>query len=170
VAYGLTLVEVVQYLSFSGSRVYFAADMSEQIQNRAAENKVNTLLTSTPLLNRALKAEWIEVRQGAHGAGNMDSYRNQIGASGERNSFVGYQISFNLPILGIQLPFFGMQMNPPEGQSSFSSRVSSFLLREPSFEECKMFFDNAYSQLIQKNSNAYSRGGGTPVVIMDNGC
>ncbi|MCC6278196.1 MAG: hypothetical protein IT289_09810 [Oligoflexia bacterium] len=169
-AYGLTLVEIVQYISFSGARVYFAAELTPNEQTQAAKAKVDQLLESTPFISRARRAGWIEIASNGHGAGKLSNYRDQIGASSDRDSFIGYQIVFNLPIMGLELPFFGAALQPPQGSPGFQTRVSSFLLREPTFQECQAVMRGAYSALIQKDPSIYGRGAGTPVLILDNGC
>lgn len=175
--FALTLTEVLQYVSFSAARNYFAGDVSPDLQTQAAQNKAASLLKSLPFLQGATSAGWITIgKQGADNYSDIgNGYEPSLGVPADgsqavrRDQFTGYQISFTLPILNIQLPLLGQVMTPPDGDS-FKGTVSSFLMREPSTNECIQYNKQIYN-LIQSHYSGGSAGGGSGfVAIIDNGC
>ncbi|MDZ4676479.1 MAG: hypothetical protein SGI74_03130 [Oligoflexia bacterium] len=169
--FALTLTEVVQYVSFAGSRAYFAADLTETDQKNVGNNKMEVLTKSLPFLASAQKAGWIVLPPQSRDVGDFTAYREQINAPSTRNQFVGAQIKFIIPILNLNLPFLGEAIEPPNG-GSFKATVSSFLLREPSFQECSKFMSTSYKALLEVVSPTCPGGcdAGRFIPITDNGC
>lgn len=172
--FALTLTEVVQYVSFSAARNYFAADYSPTEQQDAASSKAGRLIKQIPFLSAAQGNNWIAI--GKQKAGHMTDY--EIDGDQVKNSqFTGYVIEFSLPLLDIKLPLLGRVVEFEGGQGP-KTRVTSFLMREPSFTECKAYVDQAYEALLDASGkykavlnhkglkmqpNAYQ-------AILDNGC
>ena len=182
----LSLSEVLQYVSFSAARCYFAAAEKEEDQANAAEIKAHTLLTNgLPFLRGALSNGWIKISGGAINpnnprAKNYNDYAQTLGVSSQsvngsnRSQFIGYQIKFEIPILGLKLPLLGPAISPPEGKSGFEATVSSMLMREPTHSECTTYTNKSYDTIINKNS-AFGRAKMNTtltnfVAINDNGC
>jgi len=179
--FALTLTEVIQYVSFSSARVYMAGDINQAAQEAAGASKAQRLLKGLPFLSGAQQNGWITVSAKDGGPGNYQSYRNSIGVPGDNNAplpgrmnqFVGYQLSFDIPILQPKLPLFGDVASP---QDLRAFRVSSFLMREPTTEECMNYTNQAYQVLINLNSgyNTAASSSNMPptqfLAINDNGC
>jgi hypothetical protein len=170
---GLTLIETIQYVSFSSARAYFAADQNPAAQEKAAKDQMQSLLKELPFLSGAMRSEWIVVRP--RGAKNYKDYAQGKGADNLRNNqFVGYQFEVELPLLSFSIPLFSSVMKP-SGAEDVSVTISSFLMREPTTQECVQFNKGLYSGLLSKDNGygaAASSAGGVSgfVAINDNGC
>lgn len=166
----LTFSEVIQYVSFSGSRAYFAADTDEKTQSTAAEAQVVNLLRKLPFIAGARSNEWIKVQ--LKGAKDYIEYARAKGASDNfRNQFIGYQLEVALPLLTFNIPLLPRGLvTPPEGED-VKVTISSFLGREPTQEECEKFNNRVYEAVLSKGYNIPS---GIPPesfrAINDNGC
>lgn len=177
----LTFSEVMQYISFSAARSYFAADNTEQDQVAAAKLKADYLLSDNaiPFLKGALANGWITISGGRAGNGrakNYKTYADNLGVSSQVlqtqgvNQFVGYQIKFEIPILGMKLPLLASTISPPEGSKGFEATVSSFLMREPTRAECENYTNKAFEILLQKNTGFRKANFKGFRAINDNGC
>lgn len=174
----LTLTEVLQYITYSAARSYMSGDGFPGEQTREGNEKAQTLLKKLPFLAGAQRNGWIvPARDAGQGAKDYDNYREALQIPAKRSQFVGYQIDFTLPILGLKLPLLGKALESPDGPD-FKGRVSSFLLREPSTEECMYYLQSVYQALIRTNP-AFQRVTTSPGVtvdpngfspIVDNGC
>lgn len=167
----LTLTEAIQYVSFSGARSYFAADRTIAQQSQAAEEQVNALVKNLPFLTGAINSGWIKItrKQARNYTDYAVSKGGELGADSGRNEFTGYQLEVALPLLTFKIPLMGNLVTPSDGDD-VKVTVSSFLMREPTYEECVKFNNQLYQVLLQKNS-AYARGATTGfVAINDNGC
>ncbi len=172
--FALTFTEILQYVSFAGSRSYLAADLTPDGQLKAANTKVSELLGALPFVNAK---DWVEVSTKKAGNFGQD-YKNR-GVDITRNQFIGYRIDFKLPILGINLPLLGDSITPPNGgtqDSNFRATVSSYLMREPTASECQRFNNNVFRALLRLRgeygaamTNA-SNGPEEFSAINDNGC
>jgi hypothetical protein len=169
--FALTLTEVVQYVSYSGSRAFFAADLTEGDQKNVGTAQMDKLLKTLPFLSSAQGAGWIVIPSQSRDVGDFTKYRESINAPGDRNQFVGAQIQFVLPILSLKLPFMNEAIQPPNG-GAFKATVSSFLLREPSFSECMKYMSKSYEYLKNAEGATYSQAAdnGRFFPITDNGC
>jgi hypothetical protein len=187
----LSLSEVLQYVSFSAARSYFAADENENDQVIAAEIKAHLLLTNgLPFLRGALNNGWIKITGGPVGpdnprAKNYNSYAQNLGVPSQsvgspvggpssHSQFTGYQIKFEIPILGLKLPLLGQAVTPPDGQSGFQATVSSMLMREPTHSECVNYTNKSYDTILRRNP-AFGEATSHStlknfVAINDNGC
>jgi hypothetical protein len=175
ITFALTLTETLQYVSFSAARNYFAGDLTIQDQTDAATAKASTLLTKLPFLAGARNSGWIEIKKTT--ADNFsdqgNGYESTLGGEPDpklgvsrRDQFTGFQIAFELPILNINIPLLG-NFASPSGEDSFHGTVSSFLMREPSTDECMKYIQGIYNVLQQKFPTAPP---GTFTAIVDNGC
>lgn len=168
---GLTLAEVLQYVTFSGSRAYFAADKTKKNQVDAAEAQVQSLLGNLPFLNGALKNNWISVK--VNGPNNyLSPYAENKGATTtqypDKTQYVGYQLEVKFALLTFKFPIFGDLVQPPNG-SDFHATLSSFIMREPSMSECQELMKLVYDS-VKKNYSQVPPLKGEFVPIMDNGC
>jgi hypothetical protein len=178
----LSLSEILQYVSYSAARSYFAGDETESDQMTAAEKKASSLVSKgLPFLHNAIASKWIIITGGAINPGNpraknYNNYADSLGvpSQGERTQFTGYQIKFQIPILGLKLPLLGPAIAPPDGQNGFSATVSSMLMREPSHSECVQYMNQIYDTLKNRNSTFGTTSSHTSLTtfsaILDNGC
>jgi hypothetical protein len=170
----LTLTEILQYVSFSGARSYMAGNLTEELQQNAAKTKADFLVKKLPFLSGAQANDWLKIQR--REAGNYEGYRQALDVNERRSQFVGYQIEFSLPLLGLKLPLLGPALDAEQG--GIRARVSSFLMREPSTEECLNFQRKVYQALIRRSPD-FQRATSSPGVrvspdgflpIVDNGC
>lgn len=163
----LTLSEVVQYLTFSASRSYFAGDKTKTQQVEAADKQV-AQLKKLPFLTAAISNEWVVLKP--RGAKDYSSYAQSKGANlNDRNQFNGYQVELELPLLKIKIPLLG-NITSQGDSNDVTLTVSSFLMREPTFDECVDFNNQAFQVLMKRNSNYQSAKGVNFTAINDNGC
>lgn len=179
----LTMVEVVQYMSFSSARQYFAANVSEEKQKEAAAEKFFSL-KSNPIIAPLLNGGWFNVPDESFlVASNIPekypAFQNYRPEDPKINLFHGVIVRFQAKILDFQIPLFGgskkSDAEDDEGSSGFSTHITAFLGREPSFEECNLFNENRWEN-IQRLPNSvgaspYSTAGdkSSYVIINDNG-
>ena len=168
---GLTLVEVMQYVSFSGARAYFVADYEETTQVENALIKIKNLIAALPVLNNKENG-WIEIKPFQS---NVRDWKEAYGsAAAKRPYHSGVELSFELKILKINIPFLGAALSY-NGADTPEARVSSLLGREPSFTECRELMKRTVDVIVQKSPN-YQRmrmhgiGEQRFEPILDNGC
>jgi hypothetical protein len=182
----LSTVEVVQYMTYSAARNYFAGNVNEPRQKQLAAAKFAELKQSrviAPLLNGG----WFEVPDEKIiidfniPAKYQEFQEYAEGQAPERNLFHGVIVLLNAKILSFQVPFFGSTQkggNKKNRGSGFSTYITAFLGREPTFEECSEVFNEERWKKIKKLPN--NRGASTYdqakssdsdyVVMNDNGC
>ena len=175
----LSMVEVVQYVAFASARNYFSGNYNEPSQKKMAENKFNQLKSElSPLLGG-----WFDVSMqgvGNFGPGNYAGvskpspyrYTTEV----EHNIFQGVMVNFTAKILDFQIPFFGATQSQSPGHtptSGFTTNITSFLGREPSFEECTEFNNKRWENIKNLNPSygkADQHAHGKYIPINDNGC
>ncbi len=161
-SFGMTLsvVEVVQYISFASARNYSLAHLDEEMQRERGTQKYQELVTN-PAIRPILENGWFAVEpviiSDFNGEYNPDP-------SYESDNFIGARIPFSAPILYKRIPLIGTTASDPEG---FTANIQSFLAREPTFRECQSF--------VNQRANAFQSLNYILVIdqvaaIMDNGC
>ncbi len=169
---GLTLAEVVQYVTFSGSRSYFAGDTTVANQVQAAGGQAQSLINNLPFLNGAIKNNWINVN--ITGAQDYKTYALSKGADDtqfpDKFQFVGYQIIVKFRLLTFKFPLFGDMVQSPTGEP-VQATVGSYIMREPATEECTTLMNAVYGILLSKgySGGGITAGGGFAPTV-DNGC
>ncbi len=162
-SFGMTLsvVEVVQYMSFASARNYSLAHQNEQKQIERGELKFNEL-ASNPIFDSMVEFGWFEV-----GQVQINDFNSEFGpdSSYESDNFVGARIPFSAPILYKRIPMVG---NTAEDANAFQANVQSFLAREPTFEECRDFMAERAQQMSNLGFSVLQVD--QVVVLMDNGC
>ncbi len=165
--YTLSMMEVVQYMTFASSRSYYASDISEEEQKNSATAKFESLREQNilkNLLNKNLFA--ISSTHGDHSAhfedGNSTGSGNTAG-SGNNKNLIGTKTSVSVKVLSKALPLLGSAGS----EDDFQTTVVSLLGREPSMEEC-MSAINKKAELIQGLYGELESFKATS--IWDNGC
>ena len=156
----LSVVEVVQYISFASARNFSLAHLDEKKQLDRGKLKYQELVTN-PVVRPFLENRWFVV-----GEVEIADFNGEFAPtpSLDSDTFVGSRIPFSAPILYKRIPFIGTTASNPEG---FTAKIQSFLMREPTFRECEDFITQRGQQV---NSLGFNFQPGDYVVLMDNGC
>lgn len=173
----LVTVEVVQYAAYEGARRFFAGNMDANTQQNLGMTTMSGILK-----NKAVAAlvnnGWFTVGGGQIYANPGDATTNpafsQLSPDPNHDTFEGVVIPFTANILNFSIPGFGqtVKTNQSGSNTGFTVNIDSFLGREPTFQECKDFWDQRWQQ-IQKLSSSYQGAGaaaGGAVEVIDNGC
>jgi hypothetical protein len=164
-AFALTLsaVETLQYVAFASSRVYYGSHISQKEQRQLAELKF-TQLRKTPGIGVMINPAWFDLKL------KVGDFSSEYNRTTPRDIFEGAYIDFSAKLLAFSIPFFGSTTNDEDG---FSARVTSFLGREPTSEECQNFNQQRVEALLKKIGNGELNTYADPkayVPIADNGC
>lgn len=166
ICFGLTVTEVTQYIAFSTSRAYNAGDKTIAIQRQNAEKKYTALINHAvlkPLYNNG----WFSLPPAnAITIGDL-----QADYPGDKNSpFVGVRLELKAPIFNISVPFLGKAF---DNDDDLKLNVTSFITREPNFDECRTQIETRHSLILQLDSRWSSLNGNSGnqyVPMEDNGC
>lgn len=154
----LSVVEVVQYVSYSVARNYNLGHLNETEQKARAQQKYNELINN-PAIEPFLRNDWFRVEDVI-----ISDFNDEFQPDVSSELFVGARIPFVAPILYKRIPILGTTGSDP---NIFKASIQSFLGREPSFSECRQFMNgraNAVSNL------GYNMDVNSVVLLMDNGC
>lgn len=165
----LSIVEVGQYIAFSASRAQSAGHVSMNEQKLMAYNKYKEL-TSNKNLKTFFSNGWFEISKPEQieiKSGNGDSFDREFGDEAEFAPFIGVRFDLKAHVLNIKFPMLGSQ-----DDDNFSLKLSSFLIREPSSEECQKFMEDRYQGIMDLDSrfNTVKDSSNKYVPMEDNGC
>jgi hypothetical protein len=159
-SFTLSVVEGIQYLTYSSSRAYFASHMSEQHQRQAAQRKFNEL-SATGSYKKLLKKDWFSIS-----IDNIGDNKREYGAEDSLDIFIGVRAKVVANILSQSIPLFGST----EGDTPFVTYTTSFIGREPSMEECMNVVNERFTMLVHQGGYTLP----TPEIkyerFDDNGC
>ncbi len=191
----LVTVEVVQYAAYAGARRYFAGNLCDGEQTRCADSQqaagqaaIQSVLSNS-VIAPLVQNGWFTIgdNSGPFYVGqNVASAYPSFGQAASlsqpyHDTFDGAVIPFQANILAFQIPGFGQTIKANYAGNKgggFTVDINSFLGREPTFDECKSFWDNRWQQ-IQKLNSSYGQAGSTGVLggsttqaveVIDNGC
>lgn len=154
ITWTLCLIEVSQYITYASAREYFISHKNLNQHHIKAQEKFNDLKNTffPPRMSN-----WFDL--------NLKALR---APSGVLNSdlFVGIRAELNAKILDIDIPLIGKTL--PHG-GGFKIEVASFLGREESIEECKVFFNSQYRTRVQNLTTSININPSIPDQIA-NGC
>jgi hypothetical protein len=155
-----SVVEVVQYISYSSSRSYSLAHLNQQRQRDRAQSKFDELSTN-PVITSFFSAGWFEILPA-----QISDFNGEYSPDPSLDSdiFLGVRIPFSAPILYKRVPLLGTTGSDPD---AFRANISSFLSREPTFTECRELIEQRATQFT---SLGYNFDVGSVAVMMDNGC
>lgn len=131
----LSVIEITQYITFASARNYFAAHVSQEAQTDLAKRKFDQLV-KLPVFRPLFKGEWFrlsspEVGREADQRFQQEYPDNLAGPTG--TVFAGVRVTLTAKVLEMRIPFFGPTFDQEDG---FTTRISTFLAREPSTQEC----------------------------------
>jgi hypothetical protein len=160
-SFTLSVVEGIQYLTFSSSRAYFAGNLSESAQRDAAQKKFDDL-SKTSSYKKLLKIDWFKVS-----IDKIGDSASTYGAEDPKDIFEGVRVKLDVGLLDLKIPFFGST----KGDKPFQTYITSFLGRESTTEECLSMVKKRYEEILKLG--AYRTGSVQPgayVPFDDNGC
>lgn len=158
-------VEVAQYATFAASRAYFSANKNSDDQEAAGRNKFNELIVAerAPLGN-FFKNGWFTLSPIEFKNYNED-YNAETDS--DQDTFVGARTTIVAKLLQLRVPLLGSTT-----EEDLSAVIGSYLMREPTEEECSDFVRDRFSNILNLDSR-FSSG---PIqqsayaIIMDDGC
>lgn len=174
VSIGLMSVQIAQYVVFAAARAHAAGDLTEADQVQAGEKKYAALTR-----NRKLMAGFFSSSKQIQKNNVIDDFKseynptiNNDGTAETGLPFVGARAQLALSLLKFSVPFLGSTEEEGANSPAF---VSAMIFREPSQEECRLFFkeSNRYEAIIQKSSryrNAKRQGPSHYTSMEDSGC
>ncbi|MCB0348217.1 MAG: hypothetical protein KDD37_05245 [Bdellovibrionales bacterium] len=161
----LTVVEISQYIAFASSRNYYGSNFNEQVQISQAEEKFNQLVYDSPWKVLFKKDGWFALKYINTGDFRSE-YPNDIDEDNAK--FWGTILEIQSKVLDFKIPFYG-STNPEDNM--FKAKITSFLGREPSAEECVNFHNERFDKIKRLNSKFQGNVPNTNVKsFYDNGC
>jgi hypothetical protein len=178
--FSFTVIEVVQYISFSATRAALPSNKNFERQRERAERKASALIND-PILTTLLKNGWfnVTIKDMRLGKDASDYYSSEYkmepigGAS---------PVPFYVPAAGVRLNLEAkiLQMNlgplgkiESETGNGFSLTLGSLMFREPSQKECSDMIRARYQKILNldsKYSSIASKGAASAVPMEDTGC
>lgn len=147
-AYSLMVIEIAQYIAFATARALALSHLSPSFQAESAQRKFEYLTQRHPQISTLFNNRWFSVGnlETAGGDGQQSltvfprsSFARDYNASPDserRGKFLGVRFSLQLPILRFKIPFLGYTFE----EDGATTRLTGFLIREPSEQECRDFF------------------------------
>jgi hypothetical protein len=134
------VVEITQYATFASARTYFAAHKNQDEQERIGKLKFDALLRDrNSVLGNFFRNDWFEV-------GNVEiaDFSGEFSqtAGEDSDTFVGARTSLVAKVLSMNIPLLGSTTDDDLG-----TQVSSYLMREPTEQECQDFTVERFKQI-----------------------
>jgi hypothetical protein len=180
VCYSLLMVEVAQYIAYSTSRAHAVADLSVEDQRKAGMDKYKELKNNPAWAHLFKDAFEINkesdlgiLRSGEAAGGTFDDYLYSNTFDGNDLSgipFIGVVLNIKLTWLNMNIPFLG---RTSDADDEFKTKITSFLLREPSYKECHQFMEDRYEAILSLDSSRFGPAQAVKqayVPLEDNGC
>ena len=162
----LSVTEITQYITYASARAYLGAHNSEAEQRALAQEKFLEVQKSPPI-RPLYERGWFKL--GEVQIGDFSSEYPQAPAD-DADNMVGVRVKLTALLLDFRVPFFGSTV--PEG-NALSADVTSFLMREPTDQECRRFNEQRYGAILRL-SNTYAQPNTSDeqkyAVVSDNGC
>ena len=162
----LSMVEVTQYITFSGARSYMAAHTDPDAQLEQGQLKYSSLVENavfSPLYTNG----WFEIAPAGAVVGvHSDDYGQE---ADDYYNFYGISTFFKAPVLNISIPMYGSTVTEDK-KDGFQTTIGSFLSREPSQIECEGFTRQRWEKIKAAGNFQIPNNNDNPVNIMDNGC
>lgn len=160
-----TTVEITQYATFASARAYFAAHKNEDEQQRVGKEKFNKLVKDKQsVLSTFFRNDWFEL-----GDVELRDYSSEFQqeAGADSDTFVGARTTLIAKILKLQFPMLGGTTDEDLG-----TQVSSYLMREPTEEECEDFTQQRFQQIqnLKSGFGASYIQNTAYASMMDDGC
>ncbi len=186
--FALATVEIAQYIVWSSARTFSSANVDEATARTAATTKFNKLSAQFPKLTGAggEASPWFTLdsfsatnfeNDPAFQAkiSNTNDRTNRDGNLERRQPWNGARAYIYLKLFAnMSIPFFGKVST--DAENTFKFPVYSFIIRNPSYQECTDFFKNRFTRGIKPLDTEQFSTLQDPVpalqgyVVEDNGC
>lgn len=176
-AFTLSAAEVAQYIAYSVGRTYSAGHVNIAEQESLARKKM-TQLMSKPGMGKLFRQEWFSL--GFDNPAFRSGYKGEIyndyrsSPDGMRLVATGTRLVFKTNLFNMKIGFLGS--TNPSGET-FSAKVTGFMLRNPTQDECQQFMSvgtrhRAIIELDERYKNYDRSPGSNPkyLPMEDNGC
>lgn len=159
-------VEIAQYATFAASRAYLAGNKNSDDQEKAGKKKFDDLITGNKaVLGTFFKNGWFTLSPVELKNFNPD-YAKDIDS--DSDTFVGARTTIVAKILKMRFPLLGSTTD-----DDLSAQINSYLMREPTEEECTQFVNQRLEKIrvldARFNSASYINND-QYVRMMDDGC
>lgn len=176
-AFTLSSALVAQYIAFSVGRIYSGGHVSVAEQENLAKKKFSKIMAA-PGLGKWFSKDWFKL--------TYDSQPFRSGVNGEIFSeYAGDSAGLRLATTGVRLVYetkmFNVKLGPLGSTNpddlDFKAKVTGFMLRNPTQEECQKFMkvETRHRALIELDPRfaEYDRQSGSNpkyLPMEDNGC
>ncbi len=169
----LSVVEMVQYITFSSARAHLAGNLTMNDQVQAARSKYKQLTSgNNSPLSSLVNGGWFSVSNPQSldiRSGPQDFSNDLAGGDDKRRVFMGVSTIFQAKLLNNNVAFLGA--TDPEGEDGFKTRINAILIREPSQKECLDWYEKRREQMAQlPAAKAPYYVPEKYIAIEDNGC
>lgn len=171
----LSTVEIVQYITYSSARNFYAGHVSPQRQYDAAQKKYNELV-SNEVLAPLFRNGWFQLDQRTLTIGSITRTNPDFQIytqAANHNLFHGTVVYLTAHVLDFNVPFFGATTRNNEGgrgKEGYGAYIGSYLGRETTFLECENFMKTRWGA-IRNLAGEYSQANAQLVYVpSDNGC
>lgn len=168
ISYGLSLIEILQYTTFSASRNYYASHLTQEAQREAGLEKFERL-RANPTFQPMFATEWVELIGSPEFRDFGDEYGyTEGGFQGNSSRFEGGRLNIQLNLLAVNIPILGSSGD----REVFQTFITSFVGRQPSVAECKEHVQGRFEVLrnLEPGFSALGINDSSYVGIEDNGC
>lgn len=174
----LSMVEVAQYIAFASARAHAAAHLDPNKQEQLAKDKFKELTNNNvlkPLFNNPdsnfFSVTDFEVRGGGQSGRNFEN--DYVSGDSTRIPQIGVRFTFIPRLLNIKMAFLGSTTDD-DNPNGFSSKITGFLIREPTQSECwNLQIKERYSNILKLDPRYQILGGSNTskyIPTEDNGC
>lgn len=169
----LSTVEIAQYIVYSSARAQAAGNMNIEAQKKSAQLKYETLSLKSSFSN-LFQNGWFTLSKPADleiRSGNGENFEKDYAGSDLAYDFQGVRATFTANVLEMQLPLLGKIQ--PDDDNGFRTRLTAFLIREPSMQECNDFMEARKEKLWDYDgAGRFTRfkKSDAPTPWEDNGC
>jgi hypothetical protein len=173
------VVEVAQYIAFSTARAHAVGDIDVEAQRKAGMDKYKELKNNPAWqhlfkdafeMNKESDLSILKSGESAGGSWEEYIYSDFDGSKLSGIPFIGAVLKIKLSWLNMNLPFLG---RTSENDEEFRTKITGFVLREPSYNECHNFMELRYEEILKLDSRFMQRAASKKkdyVALEDNGC
>jgi hypothetical protein len=166
----LSVTEIAQYIVFASARNYYAGHLALTDQQKEGQAKYAALLQNSSF-KPLFSGNWFTLSKTVDLSDHNADYPQPYDE--DTDTFVGAQAIFTAPVLKFSVPFLG---STSTNDQTFSTKISAWLMREPTSQECTAFNANRWN-LIQALQSKYGQTATSSqnsalvyATVTDNGC
>ncbi len=169
----LSTVEIVQYITYSSARNFYASHLTPKRQFDSAQKKYTELVTS-PVFAPLFRNGWFELDQRTFTIGSVSKTNPDFQSYQQddaNNLFHGTAVYLVAKVLDFNVPFFGPTTRITEsGREGYGAYIGSYLGRESTFLECENIMKTRWDAIKSLETN-YSQANASFIYVpSDNGC